>query len=340
MLIKITVALAILVVAGLMIVHSMIAPVGGDKTPVVVVIRKGQTAVPIGRTLAEKGLVRSASGFALIARLSGQASEIKPGAYKFNRTMTGGEMLDKMVKGEVAARWITIPEGYTLIQVADRLAEKGLVDRDEFLRVATSDGAGFSKLVKIPSSSLEGYLFPDTYLVMLDSGPKDIASQMLETFDERVKKPLNKDLTSFAAANTHGDKSDAMYRVLTVASMIEREAKVPEDRPLVSAVIWNRLRRGMKLEIDATVQYALGEHRSRLFYNDLKVESPYNTYRYPGLPPGPISNPGLASIQAAMHPAEVDYLYYVAKPDGSHVFSRTLDEHNAAKRRIRSGVQI
>jgi UPF0755 protein len=189
----------------------------------------------------------------------------------------------------------------------------------------------------VPSQSLEGYLFPNTYLIVLDSNPKMIVGQMLQAFKSQVAEPLSSDVVETAGNDGAQARSRALYQAVVVASMIEREAKVEKDRPLISAVIWNRLRKGMKLEVDATVQYALGEHRGRLFYSDLAVISPYNTYRNPGLPPGPISNPGLASIKAALHPANVDYLYYVARPDGSHVFSHTLEEHNAAKARIRRG---
>lgn len=323
---------AILILAFVLLVRGLFAPVGNDKTPVVVIVKRGATAGAIGDILAEKGLVRSSFAFSFIARFSGESSKIKPGAYRFDQTMSGRVMLDKMVKGEVAAVWVTVPEGFTLRQIADRLAAKGLVDRDVFIQLAESGASDFSSVVNVPAQGLEGYLFPNTYLIMLDSNPKDIVSEMLESFNEQVEKPLDADLAHTGQLS----KPDALYRAITVASMIEREAKVAKDRPLVSAVIWNRLDRGMRLEVDATVQYALGEHHDRLYYRDLRVNSPYNTYLNPGLPPGPISNPGLESIKAALHPAKVDYLYYVARPDGSHIFSRTLEEHNAAIRRIRS----
>jgi UPF0755 protein len=246
-------------------------------------------------------------------------------------------MLEALVRGDVAAVWVTVPEGYTIEQIADKLAEKDLVDKQEFVMLASVDAKGFDKILNIPASGMEGYLFPDTYIVPLKTDARETISDMLKTFKTKVAAPFSSEITKIAGADTPDAKAEALHRILTVASMIEREAKVPKDRPLVSAVIWNRLRRGMKLEIDATVQYALGRHRSRLFYRDLAVDSPYNTYQHPGLPPGPIANPGIASIKAALFPKKVNYLYYVARRDGSHVFSTTLAEHVAAKQRIKNG---
>lgn len=331
------IALVLLLAGTYLLLAYAGSAVGGDKTPVTVVVRRGETAESIGARLRENGLVRWGVGFAVIARLSGRASGIQPGAYRFDRTMSVPQMLDRLVNGEVAAVWITIPEGFTIRQIADRLARRGLVDRAAFLTVVNSRGRGFADIVDVPAGSLEGYLFPSTYLIPLDASPREIVSEMLRAFRSKVMSPLSRDIADAAANPGTRSKPEVLYDVIIVASMIEREAKIPRDCGLISAVIWNRLRRGMKLEVDATVQYARGEHRGRLYYEDLRVESPYNTYLHPGLPPGPIANPGLASIRAALHPARVDYLYYVARPDGSHIFSRTLAEHNAAKQRVRSG---
>lgn len=331
--------IALIVLLGLSLWATLYveSPVGGDAIPMIVVVPKGATAKSVAAALAEKGLIRSELAFRFVAQATGSSSGIKPGAYKVSRAMSISEILDKLVLGDVAAVWVTIPEGYTVEQVADRLSERGLVNHAEFAALARNGAQEFSDILNIPAQGLEGYLYPETYLIPLQPDARDVARQMLETFKSKVADSLGGEITGRTPDGEEHSKPEALHRVIIVASMIEREARVAADRPLVSAVIWNRLRIGMKLDIDATVQYALGRHRSRLYYRDLEAESPYNTYTHAGLPPGPISNPGIDSIKAAIHPAEVDYFYYVARPDGSHVFSRTLDEHNAAIRRIRGG---
>jgi UPF0755 protein len=317
--------------------HHVASPVGGSSEPVKVVVPKGANAGQVGVKLRDQGLTRYTWVLPLMAKATGESGEIKAGEYLMSRNMSVKQMLEKLVKGDVAAVWVTIPEGYTVRQIADRLSERDLVNKQEFLAVARSSGKDYPKILDIHSQSLEGYLFPSTYLVPLQGNPRDIIAMMLDAFKTNVAMPLSEDFAHVSADQSEESRLAAMHRVVIVASLIEREAKVAKDRPLVSAVIWNRLRIGMKLDIDATVQYALGEHRDRLFYRDLAVRSAYNTYINPGLPPGPIANPGIDSIKAALHPADVSYLYYVALPDGSHKFSRTLEEHNAAVRWIRKG---
>jgi UPF0755 protein len=299
------------------------APVGGDARPVLVTVPKGATSWALGQVLVEKRLVRSALGFSLVARLTGDSRKLKAGVYSFNRSMSVHQMIDIMVEGKISAAVVVIPEGFTIRQIADRLAAKAHVNRQQFLNLAATQASTFSDAENVPSSSLEGYLFPATYTIGFGEDARAVIQQMLRVFRANVDRE-------------HAAAPERLHRILTVASMVEREAKLAKDRPLISAVIWNRQRQGMKLDIDATVEYALGEHRARLYYRDLDVDSPYNTYRRAGLPPGPIANPGLSSIDAAMHPAKVGYLYYVAKPDGSHIFSDTLSQHNAAKQRVKA----
>ncbi len=331
------ITLIIILVISALWLDYISSPPGGDDTPVMFVIPKGATAAAVGTKLETAGLIRSEFIFRLLARTVRESQETKPGAYKLNRTMTMRQMLDIMGKGLISASWVTVPEGFTIRQIADKLDEKRLMAKGRFMAIANQDSYEFRNIVHIPAQSLEGYLFPDTYLVPIDADPKETVSEMLENFNKRVAKPLSLEFDKYVNGAGPVAKSEAMYRIITVASMIEREAKAPKDRSLISAVIWNRLRRGMKLEIDATVLYALGEHRTRLYKRDLAVDSPYNTYKYAGLPLGPIANPGLESIKAALHPARVSYLYYVARPDGSHIFSNTLEQHNAAKARIEHG---
>jgi UPF0755 protein len=304
----------------------MAVPVGGSKT-VMVVIPRGASAARIGRILAEQGVIRSPLGFRMQVRITGRASKLKPGAYQLNSDMTPLKIIAIISSGETTARWVTIPEGFTVRQIAKRLASQGLADEDRFLDLALNGGSGFRTSFRHPGGSLEGYLFPDTYLVPPGGSEENIVAEMLGGFDKKVARGLASDIAG----------SDlGLQQIVTLASLIEREARIPKDRSFVAAVLRNRLRKGMRLQCDATVLYSLGEHKDRVLYRDLEVDSPYNTYRRAGLPPGPIANPGLDCIEAALHPANVGYLYYVARPDGSHIFSRTFAEHQRAKRIARA----
>lgn len=322
------------------------SPISRDTRPVRVIIPAGSNTRSIADVLLEKGLIRNGLVFRLTARVGGQQEHLKPGAYDFSRSMSLFEIIRKISSGDVAARWVTIPEGFTIRQIGRVLQKEEILGSEEFVRAATTEGLKYAGIVPVASERLEGYLFPDTYLFAPGSTTDDVLKTMLESFRQKVTRKMDGKVESsalisrFAASGQLATASKAgrdWYTVLTVASMIEREARVPKDRPLISAVIWNRLKKGMKLEIDATVLYAMQRHKSRLTYADLKVQSPYNTYFIQGLPAGPIANPGVSSIKAAINPAAVDYLYYVARRDGSHIFSRTLDEHNRAKARVRQG---
>jgi UPF0755 protein len=307
--------------------RSILTPLGGSAT-VYVMVPRGSSAGSVSRLLAERGVIRSPLGFRLLARVTGKTSRLKPGAYKFSTSMTPMQVLDRIAKGEVTARWVTFPEGFTVRQIADRLAAGGLANKEKFLELALGQGSSFRTNFDHPGNSLEGYLFPDTYLIPSGASESVIISEMLKCFERKVAVPYSTDIAR---------SGWTLHDVLTLASLIEREARVSKDRPLISGVLRNRLGKGMRLECDATVLYALGEHKDRVLYRDLEVDSPYNTYRYAGLPPGPIANPGLNCIEAALHPAQSDYLYYVARPNGSHIFTRTLEEHNRARLAVRGG---
>jgi len=221
---------------------------------------------------------------------------------------------------------VTIPEGYTVTQIEEILAEKGIVDRTRFREALKSEDFSLPYLSPAPRDPrhLEGFLFPATYEFPAGLAEKEIIGLMLQRFDAVLTPELQR-------------RSQAMglsvREVVTLASLVEREARLDEERPIIAAVFLNRLRRGMRLESCATIQYILGKQKEKLTYRDLQIPSPYNTYLHDGLPPGPIANPGLASIKAVLYPAEVDYLYFVARGDGSHYFSRTLGEHQTAARR-------
>lgn len=318
-------------------------PVSSDRTPVRAVIVQGSSARDIATTLHERGLIRSPFLFVLTCTMSGSSKKLRPGVYELNRAMSMPEIVRALVEGKTLESWVTIPEGKTLREIADILARKQLADPDVFLMLTTSRADAFPAYPFVYSSSLEGYLFPDTYLVERGASAEEIVRMMLATFQKKVLEPNRAEIEAMVTRRFGlGDEGFAqgLHKLLTIASLIEREAKVPADRPKISAVIWNRLAKGMKLEIDATTSYVLGQSRANkpnLSYADLANNSPYNTYVHAGLPPAPICNPGLASIKAALEPAPIDALYYVAKPDGSHVFSRTLQEHNRAKQAIKNG---
>ena len=298
----------------------MFIPRGGSGK-ITVSIPKGSTASDIGRILAEKGVIRSAFGFKMLVRFKHNSSKLKPGAYNLDPSMSPSAVIDKIARGDSVSKWLSIPEGYTIRQIADRIEEEGFGNASRFYSLARYQGKSFQTAFPNPGESLEGYLFPDTYLVPIGMSEADIIREMLDCLNRKAYEPLADEIRA-SGMNLHD--------VVVMASLIEREAKVPKDRPLISAVLKNRLKQKMRLGIDATVLYALGVHKDRVLYNDLNVDSPYNTYRNFGLPPGPIANPGIEALRAAIHPANADYLYYVAKPDGSHVFTSTFEEHKRA----------
>ncbi|WP_051276609.1 endolytic transglycosylase MltG [Desulfovirgula thermocuniculi] len=304
-------------------------PPGFGRTVSVIVPRHASTG-EIGWLLQEKGLVRSGGAFSFYARLKGVDSQLKAGRYTFTTSMPLGELVDRLVAGEAEVRVVTIPEGFTVNQIADLLEREGLASRQEFLTAAANADFPYPFIKNLPPgpNRLEGYLYPDTYYLGYNLAPQEIIEMMLSRFAQKMKE-LDYSRRAEQAGLT-------LHQAVTIASMVEREAKVDEERPLIAGVILNRLRLGMPLQVDATVQYALGTHRAKLYYRDLGVNSPYNTYLFSGLPPGPIACPGEASLLAAVLPARTEYLYYVARPDGTHAFARTLEEHNANKKKYQS----
>ncbi|MGI4790840.1 MAG: endolytic transglycosylase MltG [Janthinobacterium lividum] len=321
------------IAAGVLYTIQLLGPVSGNpKAPTVLVtIPPGKSARQIGEILARRHLIRSPLSFVFASRMDHLSGEMHAGHYLLSPAMPPRQIAALMALGETAQGVVTIPEGFTVRQIARRLAASGLVSETQFLMLAQTKGGSFSVHGwSPPNDNLEGYLFPDTYTVPKGSTPREIIQQMLENFDTRVVKPFGTE-----AAHRPGGLPDT----ITLASLVEREAEVDTDRPLIAAVYQNRLKTGMRLQCDATVQYALPVHKTRLFYADLRVDSPYNTYLNAGLPPTPIASPGLPSIEAALHPAKVDYLYYVAGPGGKHVFSATLSQHDQAIARLRGKSQ-
>lgn len=319
-----TAGLALVALALIWIAKNMLLPVGGTGTTFVR-IPQGSSARQIAAILAENKVIPSRLGFMLLVRVTGKSANLKTGAYRFSPKMSPSTILSMIARGDVCARWITFPEGYTISQMGERLEAQGICSADKFIALATTGGKNFPAKFPHPDN-LEGYLFPDTYLIPTGVSEATIISQMLDCFDQKVYNKFAGDAASSGMS---------LGQVITLASLIEREARVEKDRPLVSSVLRNRLGKNMRLECDATVLYALGRHKNRVLYRDLEINSPYNTYRNAGLPPGPIANPGIASVEAALHPVKADYLYYVARKDGTHIFSRTFDEHERARKTVR-----
>ena len=322
--------LALLIIGGaLALAHwcrAQLAPVAVSGESQIVRIASGSGVNRITRQLEAAGLIRSAPALEIYLAYSGLGRKLKAGAFELAPTMSGIEMAEHIAAGQTGSRKITVPEGLRLQQIAERVAASGLTTADEFLAAATPAGVVGQVKFDLPRHSLEGYLLPETYEFALDADARQIVVRMVRELEREFVTP-NAEAIAASKLNLH--------QIITLASLVEREAKVDHERAIIAGVLMNRLDIGMKLQCDATVQYALDKHKSRLTFADLKVESPYNTYLHKGLPPGPIAAPGIASLEAALHPAKTDALFYVARPDGRHVFTRTYAEHLAAIRKIR-----
>ena len=300
---------------------------GGNPSgdPVRFTVPPGSGLSTVVDTLASRDIVSSATGFKLYARVRGATREIKPGIYEMQRGTAWGEILDKLVSGDVIQVTLTVPEGWTSNQIAERIAKAFNVPMDS-VETMFLDSA-VARRLGVPGPTLEGYLYPATYELPITTRPADIAAVLVGRY-KQVWTPAMR-----ARADSLGMSE---REVVTLASIVEKEAKQWSERDTIAAVYHNRLRIGMPLQADPTVQYALGEHQSRLLYSHIRDvrDHPYNTYTNRGLPPGPIASPSEGTIQAVLAPANVPFLYFVADPTGSHVFTRSLAEHNAAKRRV------
>ncbi len=324
--------IAVLMIVGAAI-RSTFQPVGEGQPRKTVSVERGKSVAGIGETLAQSGVIRSPLAFQFYVRMHGAGSRLRAGRYTLSGSMSLAKIVETLEQGPGGhgsdRLRVTVPEGFTLTQIADALEAKGVCDAEAFRAYASkpTTWTGLDVGFSLPQGTLEGYLYPDTYDFLPHTAPEEIVKEMLLNFSRRFARPKEQEITS---------SGHSLHEIVTLASLIEREARIPEDRPRIAGVLENRLKKGMKLEIDATVLYALGYHKDRVLYKDLEVDSPYNTYRNVGLPPGPIASPGMASLDAALHPEVSDYLYYVARSNGAHLFSRTRAEHEAAIRKIRA----
>jgi UPF0755 protein len=292
--------------------------------PARVVVEPGTPVRALAVRLEEARVVRSARLFELWVRAVGDAGSIHAGTYEIPAGASLPGVIDMLRTGRTLLASVTIPEGLRLEQQAGIAARQLGIDSAAFVAAATDSLLADSLGIDAPT--LEGYLFPETYRVDPSTDARELVRLMVGEFQR-------------AFGDSWQARADSLGRsvaeIVTLASIVEEEARVPEERPVIAGVFWNRLEEGMKLEADPTVQYALGSHRQRVLYRDLEVDSPYNTYLYPGLPPGPIASPGRASLEATLYPDSVSYLYFFATGDGGqHTFSETFAEHNRKRREL------
>lgn len=304
---------------------TCLRPVGRDAKPKVSAISIGMSSKAIAHQLASENLIRSSMMFQLVSRFSGASRDLKAGTYQLSGSMTLMHIINQLKTGRVETRRFVVPEGLTLAQIGRLWESEGFGTAEAFARAASSPR--WRAKYNVEGETLEGYLFPNTFQLADGTPPDKHIEMMLDLSDRLWTSKLSEEAESLQLSR---------YEVVTLASIVEKEAKHAHERPLISAVFHNRLRRGWRLEADPTVLYALGNPKRQLTRVDLEVDSPYNTYRHTGLPPGPICNPGMDSIRAALRPVSTSHLYFVAIDDGKHHFSTTLKEHQKMIRKIKA----
>jgi len=314
----ISVLAAFAVLAGFLLFIHLIAPVSFEEKWKEVEIPEGSTFTEAVDILKDRGIIKNRLGLLLLGKITRADTQLKPGYYNLSASMSPLEVFEDLIEGRTVQFSITVPEGSTLKDIKRKLEKTGLIDDESWRLVYDKD---FLAKLGIDAPSLEGYIYPDTYNFSKGIEPETIfkimVQRMNEIFDDSMK----------ARAEELGM---TVNEVLTLASIIEKEAIFDSERPLISAVYHNRLKRNMKLQADPTVLYGVKKRWKRIRYRDLRRPTPYNTYVIKGLPPGPIASPGIESIKAALYPADVDYLYFVSKNNGRHYFSRTGEEHAEA----------
>ncbi|MCH2172169.1 endolytic transglycosylase MltG [Myxococcota bacterium] len=298
--------------------HSL-SPANPDAESVVFQVERGQTLGTIANNLERAGLIRDERALIWIAEFQGVANSLRAGEYRLSPADTPQEILGRITAGAVETHLLVVPEGFTARQIAERLEEIGLADSKEFQQVVRDRDLVTS--LELEGDGLEGYLFPETYRIPRGLPAEEVASVLTREFKRNWR------LIESRAAK----RGMSMREVVTLASIVEKETSDPDERPLIASVFHNRLARGMRLETDPTVIYGIPNFDGNLRRKDLENrENPYNTYRIPGLPPGPIASPGAEALMAVVEPAQSDYLYFVSRNDGTHKFSRTYAEHRVA----------
>ena len=304
----------------------------GSKKEIIFEIKKGQGGKEISQNLKKEGLIRSGIPFRLYIYLKGAARQLQAGKYLLSPSMAIPEITKKIVSGDVIKEKITILEGWSLKDIADYVENNNLGSKEELFQITgypenQSGSKDYSDIFpflkdKPTDANLEGYIFPDTYEIQRDEKTLEtIIIKALKNFDEKLNSDLRQEIKS---------QNKTIFDILIMASLLEKEVKTPEDRKIISGILWKRREHGWPLQVDATLTYIIGKKSSELTKEDLESPSPYNTYKYSWIP-GPICNPGLDSILAAIYPEKSDFWYYLSTPDGKTIFSKTLQEHNLAK---------
>ena len=300
--------------------HQAAVSVGENTQTIILSIPPGATLKKISTDLKGLSLIRNASAFRLLANIRQKQTHIQVGEYELNQSMLPMDILKAITSGKTVLHPITIPEGYRISEIAELLTKKISINKEIFIK--ESRNKDLLNKLNITSKSLEGYLFPETYHFSKHTAEKKIIQTMLSTFQQQMKTKNIQDQIQSSDMSLH--------EIITLASLIEKETGMNGERKHISSVFHNRLKRKMRLQTDPTVIYAIENFDGNIRKKDLAIDSPYNTYRYKGLPPGPIASPGIKSIVAALNPIKTNHLYFVSKKDGSHQFSSSLKEHNRA----------
>lgn len=323
-------SLIMAIVSIMYIKKSVTTPLSRIANPKIINIPKGSDLKTVSSILKGDGIIKDTMAFNLLAKYKSAEGNLKAGEYQLSPDMPPLQILNLILEGKVYQYPVTIPEGYNIFEIASLLNKKGLAEREKFVLLAFN--RDFIESLGIEANNLEGYVFPDTYYIHKDMDESVIIKKMVDTFRKTVLSEIT---------DEYQKKGLTMHQIITLASLIEKETGNEGEKPIISAVFHNRFKKRMRLQCDPTVIYALllkGLKEKKIIYDgnirkeDLSIDSPYNTYRYAGLPPGPIANPGKSSIHAAMHPSVSKYIYFVSKNDGSHHFSSTIEEHNRAVR--------
>ena len=319
----------LLLIAALWLTWALVLPLA-PPGPQVLLFPSGSSSKAITAQLQSAGVVRSAAALRLLHFVLPRRT-LKAGEYRFDGAASGIRIFRRLVRGDVVIHTVVVPEGYNIFEIAAAIESAGLGSKEDFLEVAKQE-TGLVRDLDPEAKSLEGYLFPDTYLFTRTMSMREMAAAMVRRFRKEAQAlGLHPSTPTAGAPGTPGLQQDP-HQVVTLASIVEKETADPSERPEIASVYSNRLSHNMALAADPTVVYAAqlqGDYRGTIYQSDLQSDSPYNTYRHPGLPPGPIANPGAASLRAAMQPAQTDYLFFVAAGDGSgrHHFSSTFEQH-------------
>lgn len=312
---------------GLLIIGNR--PLSSDPDALMKIVRvpQGMAANQIVTLLHDEGIIENPTLFRIVVKLERAEKSLQAGSYLLGPQMKPLEIIEQLRSGRVQTERVVIPEGFDIKQIAQVLADRGLADRDRFIELASDASLIYGETIPVdsPLASLEGYLYPDTYYFNEGQSEEDLIGQMVDRFIAVAQAEIVPLLE---------DSEFSLHEVVTLASIVEKEIMVDHERPVVASVYLNRLAIDMPLQADPTVRYVTPEERPQVLYRDLEIDSPYNTYRYRGLPPGPIASPGLASMLAVLNPANTDYFFFVSRRDGTHEFTKTYSDHLRARRTL------